>query len=521
VSAVVKRDARAGGPWAPGRAWLLAATLSVALPSLARAQGPEDGLARTDHDTPGERLPVREVALANGMTVLLLPRPASPTVSFVMRIGVGGVHEHLGTTGTAHLLEHMLFKGTESIGTTDYPAERLLFREMDRLHGRLLEARGAGDTATEDELARRIAGLEDEARQYVVSNEYDRILTRAGAQGLNATTDSEATTYFVELPANRVELFFALESDRMANPVFREFYSERDVVMEERRMRVESSAAGALYEAHLATAWTVHPYGQPVVGWMSDLETLRREDVRRYYQDYYGPNNAVLAIVGGFDVDQVEVWARRYLEPIPRGQEPAPVLAVEPEQRGERRVEVEWDAQPHVRIGWHVPAVTHADAPALALLSAILTGGRTSWLHRRLVTQDRAAVSVYSSMGPGSLYPRLFQLDVTPRSPTTTSELEATVYDEIARFVRDGPSETEVSRVQTQIAAGSVRRIQSNLGLAFQLAESSSMHGDWRSGFRASARLADVTPEEIRAAAARYLTKSNRTVATLVAPGGP
>lgn len=478
---------------------------------------PDRALTQT---APGRDLPVREIRLTNGMTVLLLPRDGAPTVSFVMRIGVGGVNEHLGTTGIAHLLEHMLFKGTETIGTSDYPAERSLFDEMDRVHDQLLAARAEGDPQRAEDLGARLATLEDDARQYVIANEYDRILTRAGAQGLNATTDSEATTYFVELPANRVELFFALESDRMANPVFREFYSERDVVMEERRMRVETSPAGALYEAHLSAAWQVHPYGQPVVGWMADLETLRREDVRRYYRDFYGPNNAVLAVVGGFDADEVESWARQYLEPIPRGRDAPRVLAVEPEQRGERRVELEWDAQPHLRIGWHVPPINHADAPALAVLSAILTGGRTSRLHRRLVTEERNAVSVYSSMGPGTLYPRLFQLDVTPRSPTLPADLEAIVYAEIERLATDGPTALEVARVQTQIAAGAVRRIQSNLGLAFQLAESASLHGDWRTTFSASERLTEVEPDDVRRVASRYLVRANRTVATLVAKEG-
>ena len=209
--------------------------------------------------SPGERLPVTEVTLENGLRVLVLPRETSPTVAFVMQFKVGGVNEHIGNTGIAHLLEHMLFKGSETIGTTDFDAERSLFVEMDQAHDRLLEARALGDTALANELDVRIDELEDAARAHVVGNEFDRILTRAGAQGLNATTTSESTLYFVELPANRAELFFALEADRLSRPVFREFYSERDVVMEERRMRVETSPAGLLYEAHLAAAFTMHP----------------------------------------------------------------------------------------------------------------------------------------------------------------------------------------------------------------------------------------------------------------------
>ncbi len=474
-------------------------------------RGPAYDLPRT----PGEQLPVRRLVLDNGMRVLLLPRAGAPTVSFVMQFGIGGVHEEPGSTGIAHLLEHMLFKGTESIGTTDVEAERVLFRIMDERNDSLVAARARADVARVDSLALEIAALEDQARAFVLANEYDRILTRAGAQGLNATTGSESTHYFVEFPANRAELYFALEADRMANPVFREFYSERDVVMEERRMRVDTSPGGLLYEAHLRAAFRVHPYGQPVVGTMDDLRSLTRSGVSSYYRRFYGPDNAVLAVVGSFDPDRAERWARRYLGPIP-GSEPAPVVeAVEPPQQGERRVDLAWDAEPLLRVGWHVPSVTHADAPALAVLSSVLTGGRTSRLHRRLVTETRAATSVFTSMGPGVKYPRIFQLDVAPIFPHTPADLEAAIYREIDQLAREGPSADEVERVRNQIAAAAVRRIQSNLGLAFQLAESEALFGDWSETFRSMDQLRSVTPDDVRRVAAQYLVASNRTVATL------
>lgn len=495
----------------------------------------------------GERLPVQEMSLDNGMRVLLLPREGSPTVAFVMQFAVGGVHEHLGTTGVAHLLEHMLFKGTETIGTADVEAERRLFARADSIHDRILELKAERIAAGEpidthpvdtqpteadstpsspgaphpvdhriSELQAALEAVEDSARSYVVSNEFDRILSRAGARGLNATTTSESTSYFVELPANLTELFFILESDRMANPVFREFYTERDVVMEERRMRVESSPGGALYETHLEAAYTVHPYGVPVVGYRSDLATLRRADVERYYRDFYGPNNAVLAVVGDFEPEKVRGWVGEYLAPIPRGEEPPAVFAVEPEQRGERRVELEWDAEPSLRIGWHVPPTMHRDAPALAVLSSILTGGRTARLHRRLVTEERVASSVFSSMGPGTLYPRLFQIDVSPVHPATTADLEAAVYEEIERIAAEGPTTEEVERVRNQIAASAIRRLRSNFGLALQLADSESLFDDWRATFRSTDRLRDVTAEDVQRVAGEYFDETNRTVAVLV-----
>ena len=467
----------------------------------------------------GERLPVREVVLENGMTVLVLPREGAPTVSFVVRFGVGGVHEHLGTTGIAHLLEHMLFKGTNSIGTRDVAAERRLFVQMDATHDTLLLARAAADASRVSALEARIEMLEDSARAFVLPNELDRILTEAGARGMNATTSSEATTYFVELPANRAELWFALESDRMSRPVFREFYTERNVVIEERRMRVETEPGGLLYEAHLASAFTMHPYGVPVVGYMSDLQTLSRRDVEAYYRRFYGPDNAVVAVVGDVDPDQVEGWARQYFADIPRGEAPPPVLAVEPPQRGERRVTVEWDAEPRLRIGWHVPSGLDDDAAAIAMLGSVLTGGRTSRLHRRLVMDEQLVTGVYASTGPGTLFPQLFQIDAIPRSGRSIELVEAAIYEEIERLVATGPEERELEQVRNQVEAGNVRRMTSNLGLAFQIADSQSLLGDWRETFRWSELLDSVAAEDVRRIAARYLVESNRTVAVLRRPG--
>lgn len=472
--------------------------------------------AAAQERTPGERLPVREVTLDNGMHVLVLERRGAPTVSFVVQYEVGGVNEHLGDTGIAHLLEHLLFKGTTTVGTRDYPAEKVLFAQMDAANDTLVRVRAEGDSADVRRLVGLIDQLEDSARTFVESNEFDRILTDAGAQGLNATTTNESTSYFVQLPSNRVQLWFVLEADRMTNPVFREFYSERNVVMEERRMRVDTSPGGLLYENHLATAFTMHPYGVPVVGYMSDLENLGRRDVAEYYRKYYGPNNATVAIVGDVDADRILEWAEEYFGPIPRGEEPPPVTAREPEQHGERRVEIEWDAHPAVRIGWHVPAASDDDGPVLSVLTALLTGGRTSRLYRRLVLDERSATGVVSSLGPGERFPQLLQIDATPVAPHSTREVEGSIYREIDRLAREGPSQVELERVRNQIAAGNIRRLQSNLGLAFQLAGSASLFGDWRRTFQLSDRLREVTAEDIQRVIGRYLTRENRTVATLV-----
>jgi predicted Zn-dependent peptidase len=363
--------------------------------------------------------------------------------------------------------------------------------------------------------------LEELASTFVVSNEMDALLSGAGARGLNATTSEESTTYYVEIPANRAELWFALEGDRMANPVFREFYAERDVVAEERRLRLETNSGGVLYEAHMAAAFRVHPYGKPVIGSMADLQRLTRRQVEGHFRRYYGPGNAVVAVVGAVDPDQIARWARRYLGPLSSGEPPPPVLAREPEQVGERRVEVAFDAEPLLRLGWRIPPVDHEDGPALAVLSSVLAGGRSSRLYRRLILEDRIASGVVATMGPGRLYPGLFSVDATPRSPHTAAEVEAAIYQELERLAASPPDLSELEGIRNQLEAAEVRRLRSNLGLALQLAESASLLGEWDAGFRFNARMQEVAPEDIQRVARAYFAPEGRTVATLVKPGVP
>ena len=324
-----------GSDWPQGRWELpkLSVLVLLALFTPLSGQGvTQDVGPETATETAG--LGVKRIVLENGMTVLALHRPGAPVVSLVVRYSVGGVNERLGTTGAAHLLEHMLFKGSETVGTRDWEAEKAFFPLMDAAHDSLLNARANGNWADQERLSARITALEDSSRAYADPGEFDRILRRAGARGLNATTSTEATTYFVDLPAHRLEEWFRLEADRMANPVLRGFYSERRVVIEERLLRVEGDPAGALSELHLATAFQVHPYGAPVVGHLSDLQNVSRAEVARYHARYYGAGNAIVGVVGAINPDEVERLAQRYFGGLPGGSRPPPVLTEEPEQRG-------------------------------------------------------------------------------------------------------------------------------------------------------------------------------------------
>lgn len=488
-----------------------AVALTLAAPVRAAAQ----------ESSPGERLPVVKHVLPNGMTFLFLRRSGAPTVSFVTHFRAGGVDEWTGISGTAHLFEHMLFKGTHSIGTTDDAAEQALFPAIDAVADSFTAEfrKGAGvDSARQEALRGRLKQLEDSARHFVVSNELDRILTENGAQFLNASTGNDLTNYFFQLPANRAKLWFVLESDRIRNPVLREFYSEREVVMEERRLRVETQPAGLLREEFLQAAFRAHPYGRPVVGVASEIQAVTRQAAQEYFKRFYGPNNAVVAIVGDIDVDSMTAWADAYFADVPAGEPHRPVVTQEPAQHGERRIDVEFDANPQVLIGYHVPSARHADAPALQVLSAVLTSGRTSRLYQRLVIRDRVATSIASGQSPGQLYPRLFTFSGVPIAPHTTQEIETAVYEELGRLEREPPSAAELERVRNQVQAGAIQRLQDNFGLAFQLSQSEALWYDWRQTFRDGAAVARVTAADVQRVARTYFAKSNRTVATLVRP---
>lgn len=476
-------------------------------------------LQRVDADriADGTGLPVEEVVLANGMRFLLLERPGAPTVSFVVHVGVGSIHDPPGQTGVSHFLEHLLFKGTTTIGTTDVALERILMDAMDAVHDSIVQegAMPSAGPGLVERLQARLEALEDSARAYVIPNEYDRILASHGARGPNATTGYEATTYYVSLPSNRAKLWFVLESDRMRNPVFREFHTERRVIMEERRLRTETSAPALLAAAYHGAAFTDHPYGVPPIGYREDLLRLSRREVEAHHRRYYGPGQTTVAIVGRFEADSATVWAERYFGAIePRGSAPpAPPpegLQVEP-----RRVETRYDAGPAIRIGWKVPPGLAPESPALQVLANLLVGSRDARLHRRLVSDDRIAASVFAGTGPGRLHPGLFTIQAVPIAPHAPEDVEAAIYNELERLRRDPPTDGELRRVRRALLAAEVRRLASAEGLAFQLASSQAVWGDWRETFRLQERMRAVGRDEIARVLDVYFRPGGRTVAIL------
>ncbi|HAP41765.1 MAG TPA: insulinase family protein [Nitrospira sp.] len=472
---------------------------------------------------------VIEHKLANGMTVLMVERHQAPIVSINMTFGVGGVNEQVGLTGLAHLYEHMAFKGTRTVGTRDYEREQAVLDDLTVVGNELDRRERAESTKAEMEgksyvpsqevqqLQRRFKELQEKAGEFVVGNEMALLYQRHGGVGLNASTGKDITRYVISLPANRLPLWAALESDRMAHPVLREFYKERGVVMEERRLRTDDSPNGLLYETFTSTAFQAHQYGVPTIGWGSDIMALTPAATEAFFKTYYGPNNATVAIVGDINPKDVMALIERTFGKIPAAP-PIPTLVTEePPQRGERRVEIEFDAEPALAIGYHKPTIGHPDDFVFDVIDAVLTEGVTSRLYGTLVRNKRLAASVLSDTNyPGVRAPNLFVIAATPLAPHTTAEVEAAIYDELDRLKTEPISTKEFERVLNGLDADLVRSLRSNSGLASQLAFYHTVAGTWRYVLSARDRIAAVTPADVQRVASQYLMKSNRTVGVLV-----
>lgn len=462
---------------------------------------------------------VKEFTLGNGMKVLLLERRQSPTLSMQIRFRVGGVDENVGMTGTAHLLEHMLFKGTKTLGTTNFAEEEKILSRIDSAAAALDAEKAKGEKADPGflkYLEETLKELYAEHKKWVVKDEVEFIYSRNGGVGFNAMTSIDTTAYVVSLPANRLEIWARIESDRMLNPVLREFYSERDVVLEERRRSVESNPERQLMEQFLAAAFIAHPYGRPIIGWSSDVQKLEKSATEQFFRTFYSPANTVLAVVGSLEPDEALAVIKKYFERIPAQVLPPPLPTKEPQQMGERRIRVEADAQPRLLIGFHKPSAPHPDDVVCEIIEGLLSSGRTSRLYRRLVEEERMAAAVFAGNGfPGERYPNLFILSGAPRSPYTAGDLEKAMLLELERLKVEPISDEELQKIRNQIRADFLRKLNSNSRLAYWLSYGQSLFGDWRYFGQRLEAYERVTAEDIRRVARKYLVSKNRTVAIL------
>ena len=460
---------------------------------------------------------VTEFTLPNGLHFIVLERHQAPVVSFHTYVDAGAVDDPKGKTGLAHMFEHMAFKGTDTIGTTNAVAEKQALDEVERRYDQLDAERNKGEKADPAKMKALQEALDaaiDKADSFAVDNLYPRIIEENGGIGMNAETTNDSTKYFYNFPANRVELWFYLESARFLHPVLRQFYRERSVVREERRMRTESDAQGKLFEQLLASAIIAHPYRNPPVGWASDIENLRAQDARDFFAKYYVPGNITIAIAGDVDPKKMQALAQEYFGRIPKRPLPPPVTTVEPAQEGPRRLEVLSPSQPIELIAYHRPDQNDKDDPAFDVVSAILSGGRTSILYRDMVRDKRIALAAGADATvPGGKYANLFLFFLVPAQGHTLAENEKELDAQLEAFRNTKVDNATLARVKTRTRASLIRQLDSNAGLAQLLAEYYVNYGDWRKLFTAIDDIEKVTADDVQRVARQYFTPENRTVA--------
>ncbi|MFN0169022.1 MAG: M16 family metallopeptidase [Bryobacteraceae bacterium] len=462
---------------------------------------------------------VTRFTLANGLSFLTVERHDAPVVSFHTHVSVGSLHDPAGRTGLAHMFEHMAFKGTPAIGSENWAEEQKALAAVTEAYDALEAERRKGlkaDASRVSSLDTQLKAAIDRAGLYVKPNEFPRIIEENGGVGLNAATGLESTTYHYNLPANRIELWFLLESQRFLRPVFREFYKERDVVREERRQRVESSPQGKLQEALLTTAFAAHPYRQMPGGWASDIENLTVSDAQDFFRTHYVPGNITIGIVGDVDPREVRRLADKYFGPLPARPLPPLIRTVEPPQQGVKRIQVVSEAQPLLMIAYKRTDQLHPDDIVFDVISLILSSGRTGTLYKLLVRDRKTALAaVAAPTFPGGRYPCLFAFLIAPTPGHTLDENEK-LFEQVLRELKDKPvDDATMRRVKIKARASLLRRLDGNEGLAQLMTLFHTSYGDWRRMFTVLDDLDRVTAADVERVAKKYFVDTGKTVAML------
>jgi predicted Zn-dependent peptidase len=502
----------------PARAWFLSLALAAFHVWPAQAQ----------------KVPVIETTLSNGMKLLMVERPDEPAISGGWVAHVGSANERPGITGIAHLFEHMMFKGTPTIGTTDYERDLEIIARQEEVRDqmRLEEAkmraayrRGEIDDLSRPEnkterwreLEKEFNKLIAEQREIIVKNEFDRIYTAAGASGMNAFTSPDMTGYFITVPANKLELWMWMESERILRPVFREFYAEREVVFEERRLRIESTPLGPFYEQLNAMIWNSHPYHWPIIGWPSDIPAISKAQANEFYRTYYSPENITLILVGDFKSAEGQALAEKYFGRIASRGKPVPdVVTLEIEQLAEKRMYAQAEANPQVDIYWHTVPFLHRDSYALDVLARLLST-RTGRLHKGLVLGSQLATSASASQDSRK-WAGLFNISGEARQGHSPQEVEQAIYAELDKLKQEEVPPEELQKVKNNFEAAEYRKLTSNFPILMHLLFNEGL-GDWREINEAGDKIQAVTAADVQRVASRYLTVENRTVAIYTRKG--
>ncbi|HET7226146.1 MAG TPA: pitrilysin family protein [Candidatus Eisenbacteria bacterium] len=516
----------------------VAAALAIALAAAFAAFAPAQAAPKADRRA--ERLPIRETShvstglenlerqvrdftLPNGYKFIVVERHQAPVFSFFTVVNAGSANDTPGTTGLAHMMEHMAFKGTDVVGSTDYSKEKPLLDAEETAWNALLAERQKGDKADKarlKQLEQAFADAQTASHRYVNSNEFSKVLEGAGAENMNAYTANDLTAYFFSIPSNRLELWALMEAGELSRPVFREFYKERDVVYEERRMRTESSPVGRLIDEFIHASYVAHPYGYGGIGFPSDLHSFSRTQGEAYFKKYYVAKDMVTAVVGDVALPQVKDVTQKYFGGISDAPAPPPIPIVEPEQRAERRVILEDNAQPVVIIGWHIPAASDPHYGAYKAVADLLAGGDYARLNKKLVKHDKIATQVQAFTDfPGEKYPHQMGFFVVPAAGQDPAKVEQAVYAVLNDVEGAHPfTAEELAGYKVRVKADKIAAAEKNDDLASELAQAQTLYGDWHQFFREQERVQALTTAELMDVMKNTMTRSNRTVGMLVPP---
>lgn len=493
------------------------------------------GLVAVTASTQAQKVPVTERTLPNGMRVLLLERHDDPSIAGGWVAHVGSANERPGMTGIAHLFEHMMFKGTPTIGTTNYQRDLEIIAAQEKVREQMREEEGLiraayrrgeitdilkpeNKTPRYQELEKEFAKLVQDQREIIVKNEFDRIYRTAGGSAMNAFTSQDMTAYFISIPANKLDLWMWMESERLLRPVFREFYAERDVVFEERRMRTESTPTGKFEESFTAMFWESHPYHWPIVGWPSDIPAISKAQADDFYGTYYAPQNITLILVGDFKTEDAFAAATEYFSRIPRGPRAAPdVVTLEVPAVAEKRMNAEAETNPQVEILWKTVGFGHKDNYALQILGQILAN-RTGRLYKGLVLTNKVATDVEAGQH-AMKFGGMFYAYGEVAENHTPDDVEQGIYREIEKLQADEVPAQELQKVKNNFAAAEYRKLASNMAILQQLIRTDG-NGHWQEINEAGAKIQAVSGADVQRVAKAYFAKENRSVCTYTRKAG-
>lgn len=466
-------------------------------------------------------IPVKEYTLDNGLKVLIVERHNAPVFSANILFKVGAVNDPVGLTGAAHMLEHMMFKGTKIIGTTNYKAEvsliskiKKLIEERENEKAKGISNPSAVDIKKIERIEKEIAVLESKEEKYAIPYEIWSIYEKNGASGLNAYTSNDRTCYVVSLPSNKLDLWAFLESDRLKNPVFRIFDAERKTIGEERKQTSESDPQDKLYEEFMATMYQAIPYHNPVIGWPKDIENYTPEDIMGIFKRNYSPKNMIIAIVGDVKPKEVMNIIKKYFGGMTNYGRVKPIFTQEIPQKNQRILTLKEDTNPEILIGFHGPLPVSKDCYVLDVISEIMSSGKTSRLYKDLIEDKKMATRV-SFENQSLKYEDAVFVSVNPAKGVDLKLLEEEIFKQIDKLKNEKISQWELQKAKNKLTAKFIRSIEDNSDLAEKLAENEGSFGSWRL-FDLRKEYEKVTADDIQKVAQKYLNKDNSTVAELV-----